>query len=69
MAGERVDYFRWFTEEEALTCFFLRNFDLSDGKITGDQVLTKRYFRKFSVVSGIIGKFYGEKSKFFKNAP
>ena len=40
----RVDYFRWFTEEEALTCFFLRNFDLSDGKITGGSGADKAVF-------------------------
>ena len=27
-------------------------------------MLTKRFFRKFSVVSGIIGSFYGEKASF-----
>ena len=29
-------------------------------------MLTKRFFRKFSVVSGIIGSFYGEKARFSK---
>ena len=65
-AAERVDYFRWFTEEESKILLFPRNFDLSDGKITGDQVLTKLFFRKFSAASGIIGNFYGEKAHISK---
>ena len=53
----------------SLNLLFPRNFDLSTRKNYGGQVLTKRFLRKFPVALDIIGNFYGEKSKFFRNAP